>query len=75
MCTRATARRRFWKDHDRCFTWSVHCAVNFPFGFSEKHAPHLGKDRSSLDTALERGSGDAEMLDAVSESTGDPRLL
>ena len=40
--------------------------VNFPFGFSEKHAPHLGKDRSSLDTALARGSGDAEMLDAIS---------
>ncbi|CAH0372346.1 unnamed protein product [Pelagomonas calceolata] len=52
--------------HDRCYTWSVHCSVNFPFGFSEKHAPHLGKDRSSLDTALERGSGDAEMLDAIS---------
>ena len=31
------------QDHDRCFTWSVHCAVNFPFGFSEKHAPHLGE--------------------------------
>ena len=54
--------------HDRCYTWSVHCDVNFPFGFSEKHAPHLGKDRSSLDTALERGSGDAEMLDAISEN-------
>ena len=40
--------------------------MNFPFGFSEKHAPHLGKDTSSLDTALERGSGDAEMLDAIS---------
>ena len=42
--------------------------MNFPFGFSEKHAPHLGKDRSSLDTALERGSGDAEMLEAISEN-------
>ena len=46
----------------------MHCSVNFPFGFSEKHAPHLGKDRSSLDTALERGVGDAEMLDAVNEN-------
>ena len=53
------------QDEERCFTWSVHCGVNFPFGFSEKHAPHLGKDRSSLDTALARGAGDAEMLDAV----------
>ena len=52
--------------HDRCFTWSVHCEVNFPFGFSEKHAPHLGKDRSSLDTALMRGAGDGDMLDAIS---------
>ena len=42
--------------------------VNFPFGFSEKHAPHLGKDRSSLDTALMRGAGDAEMLEAISEN-------
>ena len=49
------------------FTWSVHCGANFPFGFSEKHAPHLGKDKSTRDTPLPRGAGDAEVLAAVAE--------
>ena len=49
----------------------MHSSANYPFGFSEKHAPYLGKDRSDRDTGLPKGAGDAEVLAAVAENLPD----
>lgn len=43
----------------KAFTFSVHCADNYPFGFSQDY---LGNDQSDLDVALPAGSGDSEVM-------------
>ena len=57
---------------DGATTWSLHCGENYPFGFN-KLLDYLGHDRSTVDTALPRGAGDADVLAAVEDVL--PRLL
>jgi len=52
-------------DEPRAFTFSVHCAANFPFGF--RGMDHLGHDRSDLDVGLASGVGDDDYLRALEE--------
>lgn len=59
------------KHVDDAFTFSIHCADNYPFGFVGQH--HLGKDRSDLDVALPARSGDAQVMDALKSHL--PKLL
>jgi len=47
----------------RIFTFSLHCAQNYPFGFFG--TDYLGHDRSDLDVALSAGTGDAAYLDTL----------
>ena len=60
-------------DDPNIFTFSLHCADNYPFGFSPKAAPYLGHDRSHLDVGLAAGAGDAEVLTAL--NTHLPTIL
>ncbi|CAJ1337001.1 unnamed protein product [Effrenium voratum] len=53
------------REEPRAFTFSVHCAENFPFGF--KGMAHLGHDRSDLDVGLAKGTEDEVFLGVVKE--------
>lgn len=50
---------------DRVFTFSMHCASNFPFGF--KMMSHLGQDKSDLDIGLARAVGDAGYMRSLQQ--------
>merc|ERR1712032_872973 len=52
-----------FRDDPQVFTFSIHCADNFPFGF--KGLPYLGQDASDLDIPLPANSGDVEFLSAL----------
>jgi len=62
-----------FKEDQSVYTFSMHCAQNFPFGFNVKSLSYLGQDRSDLDIGLPQGCKDDEYMEEL--TTHLPRVI